>query len=73
MNKFGWSYPAGCNGLPDDEEPLIKDICPHCDAVNVAWEEVEVVLDNEGCYGYTLCKCPYCSKFSIFMQMTLQI
>jgi hypothetical protein len=22
MGIFGWSYPAGCNGPPDDEIPL---------------------------------------------------
>lgn len=27
MGIFGWSYPPGCSGPPDDNEP---DLCPMC-------------------------------------------
>lgn len=37
MGKFGWSYPPGCSGTPDDEPCfchvccLVDDcICPEC-------------------------------------------
>ena len=39
MDKFGWSYPAGCSGPPDDDyDPYCKIcgrheeecICPEC-------------------------------------------
>ena len=26
MGKFGWSYPAGCSGPPDDDRYLPQDI-----------------------------------------------
>ena len=44
MGIFGWSYPAGCSGPPDDEQlycdicygsvigvTAVKCICPECD------------------------------------------
>ena len=37
MGIFGWSYPPGCSGPPDDEEPcpicglfVLECICPEC-------------------------------------------
>ena len=31
MSKFGWSLPAGCNTLPDEEpEPPYAYQCPTC-------------------------------------------
>ena len=31
MSLFGWSYPAGCSGPPDDDVP---ECCPMCDKPN---------------------------------------
>ena len=28
MSKFGWSYPAGCSGTPDDDAPDPPDTFP---------------------------------------------
>jgi hypothetical protein len=59
QHLFGWSYPPGCNGPPDD------DIPPECE---------ECPLDNEGkqcpyekaedyCYRLNMIeKCPVCDK-----------
>lgn len=32
MSLFGWSYPAGCSGPPDDDYP---EDCPVCQKPNV--------------------------------------
>ena len=50
MRKFGWSYPAGCNGPPNDDEGPCEVcgrrvdlcICPPC---HVCGE-----IGNPGCY-----------------------
>ncbi len=31
MSNFGWSYPAGCSGPPDDD---YAEVCPVCGAPN---------------------------------------
>tara|TARA_R110001583_G_scaffold21955_5_gene82846 strand:- start:73 stop:339 length:267 start_codon:yes stop_codon:yes gene_type:complete len=38
---FGWSYPAGCSGPPDDDDPPEK--CPSCDKANYDEEAEEWV------------------------------
>ena len=43
MSKFGWSYPAGCNGPPDDDYPEMP--CVLCGKV----------IDNCTCPPCTCC------------------
>lgn len=73
MSKFGWSFPAGCGSVPgDNEEPLIKNTCPNCHAVDIDWRENKI--DNAEYYvidiqqnpdipewhSAKIPKCPYC-------------
>lgn len=30
MANFGWSYPAGCNGPPEEPEPVFDPACSRC-------------------------------------------
>jgi len=37
--NFGWSYPAGCTGPPDDDVIDYPEECPTCDKLNFDEEE----------------------------------
>lgn len=45
MSTFGWSYPAGCSGVPGSEEEL-PEACPLCGADNANTEGEPVFLED---------------------------
>ena len=64
MSKFGWDYPAGCSGPPDDEEPCwichkyecdcpVCDVCgeagnPECINTHMPWRRWKIFLEDVG-------------------------
>lgn len=68
---FGWSYPAGCSGPPDEDYPEEWEITPRCDdcgswmsrkPVRVEEFENAVLCDgkaSKGLFGW-IAECGYC-------------
>lgn len=65
MGIFGWSYPAGCSGPPDDPDP-----CPESEAMYVLLEDAgcdQDVIDKACKIVYDLAvksyaDCPACMR-----------
>ena len=55
MSKFGWSYPAGCSGPPDDDRP---DYCPVCRREN-ADEDGEPICAEAPDFCSVKCEAAY--------------
>ncbi len=52
MGKFGWSYPPGCDGVPDDEFPCEDD----------SWENDVANLNRDDLMAGWEFWCPECGE-----------
>lgn len=59
MSDFGWSYPAGCSGPPDDD---YAEVCPVCAAPNHAEETGEPLCAAAPDFCSVECERVYCER-----------
>lgn len=64
---FGWSYPPGCSGVPDDESTIspeseeIYSILEDAECEQEIIDKVTIIVDN---LAYKAINCPECEKRS---------
>lgn len=59
MSIFGWSYPPGCSGPPDED---FDDSEEPCSCVYATSENTESVRKGFEMGGYLKVECDYCKE-----------